>query len=189
MLGDGRSKKGANDGPKDGAARQRKSAALKFLREKALAFSSAAAILFLVLWQRERLLPRPAVLPPGAYATLADASHELAHRSCAEQQWAACLDQIDQTKRLDPKKIGPAEERARQAALAAIRQQALTACEQHDYVTCLAGLDKARGYDPDGDAVPLVQLARSEAQQKLHAAPARTTPLIPDAKEIPVPHR
>jgi hypothetical protein len=179
---DGRSKEGAHAAPKDAAARKRKERARAYLASTmAAAMVAVAAVIF---WVRSWPKPHPG-LPAGAYATLADASHELAHRSCAEQRWVACLENLEQTRRLDPSKLGPAEQEAWKAAVAGIRAQALADCTKGELMTCLEGLDTARRYDPDGDADPSVQLARSEAQQRLQGSAKSTPPRVPDAKEIP----
>jgi hypothetical protein len=88
VAADGRTKEGAEAAPKDAAARKRKERARLLL---ASVVSAAVAATAFILWLR--VVPRPAPgLPAGSYATLADASHELAQRSCAAQKWVACLE-------------------------------------------------------------------------------------------------
>jgi hypothetical protein len=186
LAGDGRTKEGAaQGGPKDAATRKRKERARTFL---ASAISSALAAVIALLWMRGPGAPKPG-LPAGSYATLADAAHELARKSCAAQQWVTCLEDLDQVKRLDASKLGPAEQAAWNAAVAGIREQALAACAEDDFMTCLEGLDTARRYDAAGESDPRVQLARSEAQQRLRGSGAPAPSWIPDAKEVPRQHR
>ena len=186
LVADGRTKKGAGkDGPKDAAARKRRERA-KHVLSSVISAAMAAAIA--ILWLRGGPKPAPG-LPAGAYRTLADASHELAHQSCAAQKWVACLEGLDQTRRLDASKFGPVEQAAWNTAVAGIRQQALADCTKGELVTCLEGLDTARRYDPDGDRDPSVVLARIEAQKGLPGSAATATPALdPDAKVIPQRH-
>jgi len=189
LMEDGRKKKEGDAekaAPKDAATRKRKERARAFLQSRVTAAVAAAvaAVAALLFWIHTR--PQPIGLPPGGYATLADASHELAHRSCAAKKWVACLEGLEQTERLDPSKIGPAEQGAWKAAVAAIRQQAFADCEKGDLVTCLEELDTAKRFDAEGDSDPSVTLARADAEKRLQAGGGRREPpFIPDAKEAP----
>ena len=150
--------------------------------------SAAMAAAIAILWLRSGPKPAPG-LPAGAYRTLADASHELAHRSCAAHEWVACLEGLDQTRHLDASKFGPVEQAAWKAAVAGIRQQAVVDCTKGELETCLVGLDTARRYNPEGERDPSVTLARTEVQKGLAGAAATTMPpLNPDAKVIPQRH-
>jgi DNA-directed RNA polymerase specialized sigma24 family protein len=184
VVADGRTKEGEGSGPKDAAARKRKERARTAL---ASALTAAITVAVFLVWLRSVPPPAPR-LPTGAYATLADASHELAHQSCAAHSWVACLEGLNQTRALDPSKFGPAEKAAWDAAVAGIRQQALDDCARHQLMTCLEGLDTAKVYDPQGDGDPSVTLARSEAQQKLQGSAAPAPSFYPDAKEAPKRH-
>ena len=166
---------------KDAAARKRRERARAAL---ASAVTAALAVAIAILWMRGPGAPKPA-LPGGGYATLADAAHRLAGESCAAKQWVTCLDDLERLKRVDATKMGPEEQAARDAAVAGIRQDALAKCEKKDFMGCLEGLDTARGYDPAGDNDATVQLARSEAQQRLMGSGAPAPTVIPDAKEGP----
>jgi DNA-directed RNA polymerase specialized sigma24 family protein len=184
VVADGRTKEGEGAAPKDAAARKRKERARTAL---ASAITAAMTATIFLLWLRS--LPPPAPrLPSGAYATLAEASHELAHQSCAAQKWVACVEGLDQTRALDATSFGPAEKAARDTAVAGIRKQALDDCGKQDFMRCLEGLDTARAYDPDGDNDPTVTLARSEAQQKLQGSVQAPFP-YPDAKPGMPRHR
>ena len=184
VVADGRTKDGADAGPKDAASRKRKERARTMLRT-AITLAMAAAIVF--LWVRG--VPRPAPgLPAGAYASLADASHGLAHRSCAAEKWIACLEGLEQTRALDPSKIGPDEQGAWSAAVAGIRRQALADCANGELPACIVGLDTARRYDPEGDKDPSVTLARTEALRRVGAAQAPAPGWAPDAKMVPGRH-
>jgi len=181
LVADGRTKEGADAAPKDAASRKRKERARTTL---ASAISAALAVAVVLLWMRS--VPRPAPgLPSGAYASLADASHELAHRNCAAQKWVACLEGLEQTRALDPSKIGPDEQGAWNAAVAGIRRQALADCTNGELSACIVGLDTARKYDPEGDKDPSVTLARTEALRRVGAVEAPPTGRTPDAKMVP----
>src|SRR5580692_7972374 len=185
LVADGRTKAGAEAGPKDAASRKRKERARTILSSAIIA-AMAVAIVFLSV----RSVPRSAPgLPAGAYASLADASHELAHRSCADQKWVACLEALEQTRALDPSKLGPDEQGAWSAAVAGIRRQALADCAKGERLACIEGLDTARKYDPEGDHDPSVTLARIEAQRRLGGAEGPAPSVIPDAKLVPWRHR
>jgi hypothetical protein len=185
LAGDGRTKEGA-DARKDDAERKRKERARHVL-QTAFAVAAAAAIVFLVM--RGRVTSQVPGLPSGAYPTLADASHELARRSCAAHEWVACLEELHQLGSLDASKLGPEEKAAMAAAVAGIRQQAFAHCASKELVTCLEELDTARRYDPEGDKDPSVTLARTEAQQHLQGSAAPAPSFDPDAKDVPKRHR
>jgi DNA-directed RNA polymerase specialized sigma24 family protein len=178
---DGRSTKGtAEAAPMDDKARKRKSRAVSFLGGVVTAAIAAAAIWLLFL--RGAMAPNAPTLSPGAYASLVDAAHDLAQRTCAEKRWAACLEDLDQMKRLDARTFGPAEAAAWTAAVGAVRAEAFAACTAGRNLACIEGLDKAAQYDQAGDADPQVQVARSEALAKLRGSAAPDRELSPDAK-------
>jgi hypothetical protein len=187
MATDGRTKQGSKEGaaPKDAATRKLNQRTRELLQAAVIATLAAAVFVLLV---RGRIAPRPG-LPPGSYDTLANATHDLAHQACAARQWVTCIEDLDQLERLDASKLGAEERGARKAAIAGIRDQALAACTDGDYMKCLEELDTARKYDPDGESDARVQLARSEAQQKLRGSSAPAPSWVPDAKEVPRQHR
>jgi hypothetical protein len=53
------------------------------------------------------------------------------------------------------------------AAAAALRRQAAAACDAEQWGACLAGLDKARDADPDGDEAPAAKRLRDQAIAEL----------------------
>jgi len=182
LVDDARTKEAARqNGAKDAAARKRKERARTFL---ASAVSSALAVVAVILWMRGPGAPKPA-LPAGGYATLADAAHQLAGESCGARQWVKCLEDLERLERLDASKMGPREQEARDAAVAGIRKEALAACAKSDFMTCLEGLDTAKRYDPNGELDPVVQLGRSEAEQRLRGSAAPAPSRVPDAKPGP----
>ncbi len=182
LAADGRTKEGAGAAPMAAAARKRRERARTAL---ASAITAAITVAAFLVWLRSVPPPAPR-LPAGGYASLADASHELAHRSCAAQKWVACLEDLNQTRALDASKFGPAEKAAWDAAVAGIRQQAFADCGKRDLMTCLEELDTAKKYDPEGDRDPSVTLARTEAQQRLQGSAAPLPAfLYPDANEAP----
>jgi hypothetical protein len=186
LLGaDGRTKAGGTSGPKDAKTRKRAERARAALGSRVTAMVAAAAVAAIVVFvlMRNRLPVGPG-LPRGGYATLADASHELARESCAAQEWAACIENLKQLRTLDPKRFGPDEQGAWSAAAVGIRYEALVRCAKGEVVACIAGLDEARELDPEGDNDPTVTLARIEAAQGLGQT-APSTPLNPDAKVVP----
>jgi hypothetical protein len=152
----------------DAAGRKRKERARAFFAA-AIAAAVAAAVVFLLMRRSGSPLPVPRI-PPWNDTTLATASRELASRSCAANDAHACLAHLEDAKRLDPARFGPAEQSARATALVRLRADALDACAAQKWTECLAGLDEAGRYDPEGDREPLVQLARSEAQTGLTKA-------------------
>jgi hypothetical protein len=180
LGGDARSKKRQGEA-NDAAARKRKERARTFL---ASAVTAALAAVMVLLWMRGPGAPKPAV-PVGAYATLAEAVHQLAGESCGARQWVECLDDLQRLKQLDASKMGPREQAAWDAAVAGIRKEALAACEKGDYMACLEGLDTAKRYDPAGESDQSVQLGRSEAEQKVRGTAAPVPKREPDAKPIP----
>jgi hypothetical protein len=183
---DGRTKEGAEAAPKDAAARKKKersrAALASGITTALVAAAAAAAIFFLVL--RPKMNPPPG-LPPGGYATLADASHELAHQACAASEWVDCLEQLDHMRRLDVTKFGPDEQKAWDSAAAGLRREAaIDLAKNEDPLGCLEKLDTARRYDPKGDLEETVTLLRLTAQQKLGAAQPQPF-RAPDVKRIP----
>ncbi|HEY3822903.1 MAG TPA: hypothetical protein VGL81_37315, partial [Polyangiaceae bacterium] len=183
---DGRSRKRSAAGEsaaKDAKTRKRRERSRTALASIVSAMV-AAAVLFLVLRGSAPTPTKPG-LPAGAYADLAGAAHDLARRTCAEKRWIACLEDLDQMKRLDPRTFGPEEAAARTAAVDGVRADAFAQCTEGHYVSCLEGLDTAAAYDPAGDADARVQLARSEAQVKLQGSASARPGWVPDAKGIP----
>jgi hypothetical protein len=189
LEADGRTKARGASGPKDGKTRKRTERARALLGSRVMGLVAAATVAAIVVFvlMRNRLPVGPG-LPHGGYATLADASHELARQSCAAQEWTACIANLEQLRRLDPKKFGPDEEGAWKAAAAGIRRDALARCAKGEVAACVAGLDAAREYDPEGDKDPMVTLARIEARSAIPQA-APLPPLDPDAKDVPKRHR
>ena len=188
LLGaDGRTKAGGASGPKDAKTRKRAERARAALGSKVTAMVAAAAVAAIVVFvlMRNRLPVGPGPgLPHGAYATLADASHELARESCAAQEWAACIENLKQLRRLEAKELGPDEQGAWNAAATGIRYEALAHCAKGEVAACVAGLDAARELDPECDDDPTVTLARIEAARSVGQT-APPTPLNPDAKVVP----
>lgn len=173
---DGRTKEGADAAPKDAAARKRKERARNAVAA-AVGALVAAAVMLLVL----RRAPTPVGLPPGAFATLADATHALANERCAAREWVGCLEQLQTLRKLDDSRFGPAEQAAWTAAVAGMRQDAFVHCQKDgaELVTCLEELDAARRYDPEGDKDPTVTLARAEATRRL-----RGPEIVPEDRNI-----
>ncbi len=56
------------------------------------------------------------------------------------------------------------------------RQDALDACDRHEWQPCLDGLDRAAKDDPAGDTDPRVKNARDDAKNHLVPAPPAPTP-------------
>ena len=73
----------------------------------------------------------------------------------------------------------------------ALRAEALRACDQGSFRTCLDGLDQARGLDPTGDQDPAVGAARARAEAALEPEapelkmPIKGDPPAPSAKPAP----
>jgi hypothetical protein len=180
LDGDGRTKK-ADAVPKDAAARKRKARSREAL---AAAITAAVAVAAFFVWLRVAPKPEPQ-LPAGAYATLADASQELAHQACAASEWVDCLEQLEHMRRLDVTKFGPDEQKAWDTAAAGLRREAAVDLEKNrDPLGCLEKLDTARRYDPNGDLEGTVTLLRTTAQQKLGGAQPQPF-RAPDVKLTP----
>jgi DNA-directed RNA polymerase specialized sigma24 family protein len=162
LAPDGRTEKGA--GGRDAATRKRRERARTLFASTLSAVMTAIVVLML---RPRTTVPDQHGLPVLSDATLATAGRELAARSCAKQQWGACLSELDHVRHLDASKFGPAEVSEWETAVAGLRGQAFAACEKSEWVVCLEGLDAAQVYDPAGDAEKMVRLARSEARQNL----------------------
>lgn len=166
----GRQARGHGEGPHDAAERKSKERARVFLAAT-LSVGGAGLLVLLVVFLNARSGGVAAGLPPSQNATVADATRELARVACKQEQWARCLDDLEQLRSLDESKLGPREETAWGTAVTALRQEALATCAHGDAIACLEGLDAARRYDAPGDADPSVQAARADAMQRLQKHP------------------
>jgi DNA-directed RNA polymerase specialized sigma24 family protein len=171
----------------DAASRKRKERTRTFVAS-AVAATLAAAAAVVVMFFVMRPKPTVPILPALVWndTTLASASRELAAKSCAAQEWSACLSHLADAERLDPSHFGATERSAHVAAIVGVRHEALEACGKQRWSACMQGLDESKRYDPAGDNDPLVNLARFEAGA--HGAGGfRAPPGEPDAKG-PLPY-